>query len=304
MKPTPAEAIWAPGPWTHRDIAANGVRFHAVEAGTGPLVLLLHGFPQFWWTWRHLLPTLADAGYRAVAIDLRGYGGSDHTPHGYDPFTLSADAAGLVRALGESEAVLIGHGWGGLIAWSAAVLRRPAVRAIAPISMPHPNMLRRGLVSDPQQRRASRYAIGFQVPLAPERRLVRDDAERVGELLRLWSGTPGWPDPGTAAVYRSAIQYGATAHCALEYHRWAIRSIPRPDGRRFAERMNQPVNQPVLQIVGGNDGALLRTTFDGSERFVTGRYECREMAGVGHFPQEEDAAGLNALVLRWLQSLP
>ncbi len=79
-----ASAITLDGPWTHRTIAARGARFHIAEAGDGPLVLLLHGFPQFWWTWRHQLPALADAGYRAVAMDLRGFGGSDHTPRGYD----------------------------------------------------------------------------------------------------------------------------------------------------------------------------------------------------------------------------
>ena len=73
------------GPWTHRDVAANGARFHIAEMGDGPLVLLLHGFPQFWWTWRHQLTALADAGFRAVAMDLRGVGGSDRTPRGYDP---------------------------------------------------------------------------------------------------------------------------------------------------------------------------------------------------------------------------
>lgn len=301
--PTPEEAVWAPGPWRHRDIAANGARFHAAELGTGPLVLLLHGFPQFWWTWRSLLPALAEAGYHAVAIDLRGYGGSDHTPHGYDPFTLSADAAGVVRSLGESDAVLVGHGWGGLIAWSAAVLRGPAVRAIAPVSMPHPNMLRKGLVSDPEQRKLSRYALGFQMPFTPERRLVRDDAAEVAQFLRRWSGSQQWPDPATADAYRSAMRFGATAHCALEYHRWAIRSIPRPDGRRFAERMRERVTQPVLQIVGREDGALLPHTFDGSESFVAGRYERHDMAGVGHFPQEEDPVRFNELILRWLESL-
>jgi pimeloyl-ACP methyl ester carboxylesterase len=276
VQPTPQEAVWAPGPWTHRDIAANGVRFHAASIGSGPLVVLLHGFPQYWWTWRLLLPRLAEAGYNAVAVDLRGYGGSDHTPHGYDPFTLSADAAGIIRSLGQSEAVVVGHGWGGLIAWSAAVLRRPAIRAIAPVSMPHPNMLRR---------------------------LVRDDAAEVERLLHEWSGSPGWPGPDDAAMYRSAIRFGATAHCALEYHRWAIRSIPRPDGRRFAERMEEPVHQPVLQIVGRNDGALLPSTYDGSDDFVAGRYERHDMAGVGHFPQEEDADRFNDLIVRWLESL-
>ena len=93
------------GPWTHRDVTANGTRFHLATLGEGPLVLLLHGFPEFWWTWRHQLIALAEAGYRAVAVDLRGYGGSDKPPRGYDLITAAADAAGLISALGEANAM-------------------------------------------------------------------------------------------------------------------------------------------------------------------------------------------------------
>ncbi len=146
--PDPEAAIRAPGPWTHRDVSANGARFHVVDIGDGPAVLLLHGFPTFWWTWRKQLTALADAGYRAIAMDLRGYGGSDHPPEGYDPRTLAADVAGVVRSLGESEAVIVGQGWGGLAAWSTAVLEPETVRAIVPVSMPHPRQLRRAITRD------------------------------------------------------------------------------------------------------------------------------------------------------------
>src|ERR1700745_1650491 len=88
------------GPWAHRSVSANGTRFHAAEAGDGPLVLLLHGFPEFWWTWRHQLATLPDAGFRAVAVDLRGYGGSDKPPRGYDLVTAGPGAARPGRGLG------------------------------------------------------------------------------------------------------------------------------------------------------------------------------------------------------------
>ncbi len=126
--PEPEEAIRAPGPWTHRDVAANGARFHVAECGDGPTVVLLHGFPMFWWTWRRQLVALAEAGYRAIAMDLRGYGGSDHPPEGYDPRTLSADVAGVIRSLGVTSATIVGHGWGGLAAWSTAVLEPEVVQ--------------------------------------------------------------------------------------------------------------------------------------------------------------------------------
>jgi len=122
------------GPWRHLDVHANGIRFHVVEAlpdGQGgavppvepatsrPLVMLLHGFGSFWWSWRHQLRGLT--GARLVAVDLRGYGGSDKPPRGYDLITAAADAAGLIRALGEANAVVVGHGWGGLVAWTLGV---------------------------------------------------------------------------------------------------------------------------------------------------------------------------------------
>src|SRR5258708_16304067 len=113
-------AIYRDGPWSHRSVSANGARFHVAETGDGPLVVLLHGFPQFWWTWRRQLGSLASAGYRAVAVDLRGYGGSDKPPRGYDLVTAASDPAGLIRSLGEANARVVGHDRGGSLAWREA----------------------------------------------------------------------------------------------------------------------------------------------------------------------------------------
>ena len=133
-----ASAVHIAGPWTHRDLSANGVRLHVAEAGEGPLVLLLHGFPEFWWAWRAQLPALAAAGFRAVAPDLRGYGGSDKPPRGYDLPTAASDVAALVRALGERDAVVVGHDWGGLVAWTMAALF--GLRTIKKIEKPERTM--------------------------------------------------------------------------------------------------------------------------------------------------------------------
>src|ERR1700739_3252421 len=137
------------GPWTHRDVTANGTRLHLATMGEGPLVLLLHGFPEFWWTWRTQLVTLAAAGYRAVAVDLRGYGDSDKPPRGYDLMTAAADIAGLIRALGEANAVVVGHDWGGLTAWTLAAYFPKAVRRLAVVSMAHPLRMRAAVLSSP-----------------------------------------------------------------------------------------------------------------------------------------------------------
>src|ERR1700675_4702658 len=123
-------AVQIGGPWNPRSVRAKGTRFPAAEAGDGPLVLLLHGFPEFWWTWRHQLVTLHAAGFRAVAVDLRGYGGSDKPPRGYDLVTAASDASGLVRSLGEANAVVVGHDWGGMIAWTMAAYFPKVVRRL------------------------------------------------------------------------------------------------------------------------------------------------------------------------------
>ncbi|MFI9593472.1 alpha/beta fold hydrolase [Nonomuraea sp. NPDC052265] len=296
----PDEAVvQIPGPWTHRAVHAGGTRFHVVEAGEGPLVLLLHGFPQFWWTWRNQLTSLAQAGFRAVAADLRGYGGSDKPPRGYDLPTLAADATGLIRALGETGAVVVGHDWGGLLAWTMAVLDPKCVRRLVVVSAPHPLRLRHALVTDPGQLRAGRHALGYQLPLLPERRLIRHDAALVGRILADWSA-PGWPDAETARTYREAFRIPAAAHSALEYHRWFGRSQLRPDGRRYARVMRTEIEAPTLHLHGALDPCLLPRTAQGSSRYVAAPYRWRLFEGAGHFPHEEIPDVFDTELLGWL----
>ncbi|MER6510231.1 alpha/beta hydrolase [Nonomuraea sp. NPDC001636] len=287
------------GPWTHRAVHAGGTRFHVVEAGEGPLVLLLHGFPQFWWTWRNQLTSLARAGFRAVAADLRGYGGSDKPPRGYDLPTLAADATGLIRALGETGAVVVGHDWGGLLAWTMAVLDPKCVRRLVVVSAPHPLRLRNALVTDPAQFRAGRHALGYQLPLLPERWLTRHDAALVGRILAGWSA-PGWPDAETARTYREAFRIPAVAHSALEYHRWFGRSQLRPDGRRYARVMRTEIEAPTLHLHGALDPCVLPRTAQGSSRYVAAPYRWRLFEGAGHFPHEEIPDVFDTELLGWL----
>jgi pimeloyl-ACP methyl ester carboxylesterase len=294
----PDDVVRVDGPWEHREVSAGGARFHVVEAGTGPLVVLLHGFPEFWWAWRHQIPALAAAGFRVVAPDLRGYGASDKPPRGYDAYTLAADAAGLVRALGERDAALVGHGFGGLIAWTAAVLHRPVVRRLAVVGAPHPLRLRREPLGVAQLR-ASWYVAAAQIPRA-ESWLARDNAAPVVDLARGWAG-PGWPDDETAERIRAAFLLGNTPHCALEYYRWATRSLFRPDGYRYARRMSEPVTVPTLQLHGELDGCVLPETAAGSQRWVRGPYTWRLLAKVGHFAHEEAPDEVSAALVGWAE---
>jgi pimeloyl-ACP methyl ester carboxylesterase len=296
-----ATSVLLPGPWTHRDLSANGVRLHVAEAGEGPLVLLLHGFPEFWWAWRAQLPALAAAGFRAVAPDLRGYGGSDKPPRGYDLPTAAADVAALVRTLGERDAVVVGHDWGGLVAWTMAALHPRSVRRLAVLSMAHPRQLRAAL-RDGAQRRALRHILGFQLPRLPERRLTRADDDPVAELMRRWAGPDWTATAGFAEAvsrYRSAARIPQAAYGSMEYFRWAGRSQLRPDGLRYARRMAAPVTAPTLQLHGVLDPCVLPSSARGSGRYVAGAYEWRELRDVGHFPHEEVPEEVNAALVGW-----
>ncbi|WP_436493296.1 alpha/beta fold hydrolase [Actinokineospora sp. HUAS TT18] len=291
------------GPWTHRDVHANGIRLHVAETGEGPLVLLLHGFAQFWWTWRHQLTALGDAGFRAVAVDLRGYGDSDKPPRGYDAWTLAGDVAGLVKSLGESRAHLVGHGWGGLLAWTVAALHPRVAHSVGTLSAPHPLILRTQIRRTALRTRPNNQAravdlLGAQLPILPERRLTRDNAAAVEQLIRSWSG-PLWTGHrdfrGAVDQYKQAMLVPGAAHCALEYHRWAVRSQLRGEGRRYAEAMRRRIEQPVLQVYGAADPCVLSRTRDASRQG-----EKHVLPGVGHYPHEEAPAVTNALLTKFL----
>lgn len=297
-------ALLVPGPWTHRAVSANGIRMHVAECGDGPLVVLLHGFPEFWWSWRHQLTGLAAAGFRAVAVDLRGYGDSDKPPRGYDMWTLAGDVAGLVRALGESTAHVVGHDWGGIIGWTVATLHPRLVTSLAVLDAPHPIAIRNAVVRDlrGQGRATLSYAAGFQLPRLPERSLKADGGARVEAIMRWWSG-PEWPATGdfadAAAHNRRAIQVPGVAHCAMEYYRWAMRSQVRAEGRRYAAAMAEPVRMPVLRVHGELDPCLVVRTAEASQRWA-GAGELRVLGGVGHFPHQERPVETTALLADFL----
>ena len=293
------------GPWTHRFVGANGSRFHVVEAGTGPLVLFLHGFPEFWWAWHDILPQVADAGFRAVAVDLRGYGASDKPPRGYDGYTMAADVTGLIRALGERSAMIVGAGAGGMIGWTAAAFHPKLVSRLVVLGAAHPLRMRAALLADPRGQLAAMTPImRFQVPRY-EHVLTKDDAAVVGELLTRWGG-PAWTSTAEYAEYearcREAMQIPQAAFCALEAYRWVFRSAMRLQGYRFVKLMQSPLITPTLQLHGSQDQATLPRTAQGSGRYVIAQYEWRLIEGAGHFLHQETPDVVTGEILRWLKA--
>ena len=285
------------GPWTHREVTAGGLRIHLAECGPadGPLVVLLHGFPQFWWTWRHQLPALGEAGMHVVAPDLRGYGATDKPPRGYDAYTLTADVAGLIRALGARDAAVVGHSVGGSLAWALGALHPRVVRSVVVVSAPHPVTLLSSMRHPAQARAASHLAL-YQLPRVPETRLTRGRGSHVVDLLARWGG-PGYPDEEAAERYRSAITIPGVVHSAMEYYRWAFRSLTRPSGHQYLASLRAGINAPVLQLHGGADSYLLPASVHGSAAYARGGYQLQMLDGVGHFAQEEDPQAVTEAVL-------
>jgi pimeloyl-ACP methyl ester carboxylesterase len=290
------------------DVHANGIRFHVVEAHPSedsvadqPLVILLHGFGSFWWSWRHQLDQLR--GARVVAVDLRGYGGSDKPPRGYDGWTLAGDTAGLVRALGHETATLVGHADGGLVCWATSVLHPRVVRSIALVSSPHPVALRASALTRRDQGRALLpWMLRYQAPVWPERALTRHGAEGLEAVVRSRAGAKWLASEDfseTIQHMRRAIQIPSAAHSALEYQRWAVRSQLRGEGRRFMRSMKRPLAVPVLHMRGELDPYVLADPVRRTQRFAPhGRYVA--IAGAGHFAHEEEPSQVNDQLTRFL----
>ncbi|EOM75085.1 alpha/beta hydrolase [Rhodococcus rhodnii] len=299
------------GPWVHRDVHAGGIRFHLAQAPNAgrnaPVMVLLHGFADFWWSWRHQLGPLTDAGYRVLAVDLRGYGDTDKPPRGYDGWTLANDVAGLIRAHGGSPATVVGHADGGLVAWATSILHPDLVHAAVSIAAPHPIALRRGALFERHQRAALLPSLlSHQLPWRPERVLTRNHGAEVERIVRARCGpayTRSDEFDEVCARMRAAILIPGAAYSTLEYQRWAFRSQFRPDGRRFMAAMDVQVAPPVLQIHGQLDPFVLGRPVRESAAFTSyGRIH--SVAGVGHYPHWEAPRRTNDAIVEFLGALP
>jgi pimeloyl-ACP methyl ester carboxylesterase len=236
-------------------------------------------------------------------MDLRGYGASDKPPRGYSTYTGAEDAATVIRSLGEDDAIVVGQGLGGVIAWSMPYLQPDVVRAVGSLSMPHPRVMRRASVRKRRQRQASRYVVELQRPFVPEREMTKDHAY-VGEMLSAWASPFGdYPTPEDVERYGNAMALPFVAHSAAEHYRWFGRSQLRQDGPLFNRRIRGPIAQPVLHLQGTEDGCVLADCTTGSSDYVTGPYTFQLVDGAGHFLTEEAPDRVSAAIVDWLDTV-
>jgi pimeloyl-ACP methyl ester carboxylesterase len=285
-----AMAAEQPG-WTHREALVNNVRLHWVEAGNGKPVLLLHGFPQCWWMWRHQIQPLADAGFRVIAPDLRGYNLSDK-PSGVSAYrmeNLVADVEGLIRQTGLKRAHVVGHDWGGLIAWWLAMLSPNRVERLAILNAPHPAAFRRE-IRMPDQMLRSWYAAAVQLPVLPELAIRRDDFALLESAFRASTVRPGAITDDDIRRYKEAASRPGALTAMLNYYRAAAR-LPNPPTRR--------IDHPVLLIWGEQDQALTIRMTHGLEEWVP-NLRIERLPEASHWVAEEAPDRVTALLTDFL----
>jgi pimeloyl-ACP methyl ester carboxylesterase len=319
----------------HRFIETNGVKMHLAEAGEGPLVVLCHGWPESWYSWRHQLVALAEAGFRAVAPDQRGYGQTDK-PEAIDQYTLLhlvGDLVGLLDALGAPSAAIAGHDWGAPVAWHAALLRPDRFRAVVGLSVPFfPRGSTRPTTVMPQTADAIFYQLYFQQPGVAEAEFERDPRRTIREILYWGSGDarqgfrasggevgmvrrdggflgnreapatlPGWITEADIDFYA-----GEFARAGFRGGLNWYRNIDR-NWELLAPWQGAKVTVPALYMAGDRD---LVVAFRGMEKllpalkfFVPQLRETVMLPGCGHWTQQERAAEVNAAMVSFLRSL-
>ncbi len=281
----------------HRYADLGDVRLHYVEAGEGPLVVLLHGFPQFWYEWRHQIPALVEAGFRVVAPDMRGYNLSDKPPgvRSYRVELLARDVARLILACGEQTAAVVGHDWGAIVAWIAAMRYPRRVGRLAILNVPHPARFLDGLLC-PRQLLRSSYMFFFQIPRLPE------EVIRAGDFALLRSALHRDPvRPGTFAAedierYVQAMAQPGALTATLNYYRALLRN-PRKT-RALLKR----IEAPVLVIWGERDRFLSRRLAEPPPLWVPNLLRLERLPNASHWVAEERPREVNALLLEFLYS--
>jgi pimeloyl-ACP methyl ester carboxylesterase len=273
----------------HHDADSNGVKIHYAALGKGPLIVMIHGFPDFWYTWRDQMAALSSK-YRVVAVDQRGYDLSGRPP-GIDQYAMTLlvdDIGAVIKAEGRSSAVIVGHDWGGAVAWTLAMTHPEWVQALIILNLPHPYGIQREIRNNPQQRKNSQYAFNFQKPGA-EKTL---SAEQLA----------GWVKDDKARVHYIEAFKRSDFEAMLNYYR---ANYPRPD--QAAEAADAPpppappkVKVPVLEFHGLADQALLPGALSGTWDLVEEDFTLVTIPGAGHFVQQDASALVTATMSDWL----
>ena len=276
------------------------VRLHYVEAGDGPLVVLLHGFPDFWYSWRRQLPALAAAGYRAVACDLRGYNRSDK-PRGRAAYTLpalAADVVGLIRERGGGQAALIGHDWGGAVAWEVAATAPATVSRLAVMNCPHPAVFTTMQLGPGQALRSS-YMAFFQLPRVPEALLRAGRFALLRRSLQRLSRSPQAVTRGELDRYVDAWSQPGALTASLNYYRALARAAWSSRG---ASPVSSPahIDVPTLVLWGAAD-PFLQTRLAFPPSGLCADATVRIFEGAGHWVHLDAADEVNDLLISFLE---
>ncbi len=261
---------------------SEGVKIHYVTRGQGPLVVMLHGFPDFWYTWRHQIPAIAEK-FQVVAVDLRGYNQSGK-PEGVEAYTmpkLVEDVRAIITHFGKKEAVVVGHDWGGAIAWSFAMRHPEMTERLVILNVPHPATLARELANNPEQQKASAYARRFQEPNAA--------SELTAEALTFWV-----QDKDAKARYVEAFKK-SSIEAMLNYYK---ANFPREPYRASGDFPK--VKCPVLMIHGLKDIALLPGGLNDTWRYLEKDLTLVTLPEAGHFVQQDAAETVTREMVRWL----
>ncbi|MDN6565456.1 MAG: alpha/beta hydrolase [Actinomyces sp.] len=298
--PVPRSLLEPKGPWTPRRISAAGASFHVADAGpqdSEHVVVLLHDFPFFWWSFHEVIPLLSEAGHRVVALDLRGFGTSDLQRDDPDLTQLARDVTAVVSAMGIAQFSVVGVGLGGAVAWMIGAQDPVSLRSVTTVVAPHP-------LAQPSRGISSLFSGGALLALRleiPLRRIhLLENGKLVDGMLRTWAAPANRASlVAGAGRYRAALTRSFAASAAVDSAA-AARHLSLAARRALATT----VKVPVLSVHGGQDSFLRPTDYHEDARWVSGRYSARTLHGCGHFPPEEDPAGLAAEILRQLSSVP
>ena len=281
--------------WQHRYIITNGIRMHYVSQGEGPLIVLLHGFPEFWYSWRYQIPFLAGHGYTVIAPDLRGYNETDKPRRGYEIPTLLRDIEELVKGLGRQKAHLVGHDWGGALAWTFAMNYPEMTESLIVMNAPHPAAMMREMRTLKQLRK-SWYIFAFQIPWLPEYMLGRNNANEIGRMLRGAALQKSAFPHEVTAKYQEAMSKPGAIKAAISYYRQLFRHLPFSVKSKGVQ-----IQAPTLLIWGERDIALGIELTTGLERWVND-IQIKRIPDSGHWVQQEQPEKVNQFLLDFLQS--